>query len=143
MARASRAARTGDGVSGPDRPPALWGASRTRLRPGAFPFARRTAADIAKLPELCRRGISPRQISHRARGGLRATAQLFRVLGIAPNPNARFKRYTFEHKNRPGGLSMTIREKLNLAGLCLALTATFAWIGLLGFGISEAIRWLL
>ena len=38
---------------------------------------------------------------------------------------------------------MTIREKLNLAGLGLALTATFAWIGLLGFGISEAIRWLL
>ena len=38
---------------------------------------------------------------------------------------------------------MTIREKLNLAGLAFGLTATFAWIGLLRIGLSEAIRWLL
>jgi hypothetical protein len=38
---------------------------------------------------------------------------------------------------------MTTREKLNLAGLALGMTATFAWIGLMGFAVSQAIAWLL
>ncbi len=38
---------------------------------------------------------------------------------------------------------MTTKDALNLAGLALGMTATFVWIGLLGFGISKAIVWLL
>jgi hypothetical protein len=38
---------------------------------------------------------------------------------------------------------MTTREKLNLVGLALGVTATFVWIGLLGFALSRAIEWLL
>jgi hypothetical protein len=42
-----------------------------------------------------------------------------------------------------GVYRMTKREKLNLAGLGLGITATFAWIGLMGFALSQAISWLL
>jgi hypothetical protein len=38
---------------------------------------------------------------------------------------------------------MTTREKLNLAGLALGVTATFAWIGLLGVALCRAIERLL
>jgi hypothetical protein len=38
---------------------------------------------------------------------------------------------------------MRMREKLNLAGLAFAMTASLVWIALLGFALSQAIRWLL
>jgi hypothetical protein len=41
---------------------------------------------------------------------------------------------------------MTKREKLGLAGLALlalGIAATFVWIGLMGFALSQAISWLL
>ena len=34
---------------------------------------------------------------------------------------------------------MTKREKLGLAGLALGIAATFVWIGLMGFALSQAI----
>jgi hypothetical protein len=77
-------------------------------------------------------------------GLLFATAAFFLPAPIAPNPNKRFKSHApISSKKHSVGSSMTMREKLNLAGLAFGLTATFAWIGLLGFGLSEAIRWLL
>jgi hypothetical protein len=46
-------------------------------------------------------------------------------------------------KIQRGILMMTTREKLNLAALALGVTATFAWISLLGVALSRAIAWLL
>ena len=57
---------------------------------------------------------------------------------------AESKQASNKHKNTAWGIyQMTTKEALNLAGLALGMTATLVWIGLLGFGISKAIVWLL
>ena len=48
-----------------------------------------------------------------------------------------------QQQHSVGILRMTTREKLNLAGLALGVTATFVWIGLLGIALSRAVEWLL
>jgi hypothetical protein len=40
-------------------------------------------------------------------------------------------------------MSMTITEKLQLAGLALGMTASIAWIAFLGLVLSQAVAWLL
>jgi hypothetical protein len=63
---------------------------------------------------------------------------------IAPNQTRVLKPPRRQTQNRAwASYFMTTREKLNLAGLALGVTATFAWIGLLGFALSRAIEWLL
>jgi hypothetical protein len=38
---------------------------------------------------------------------------------------------------------MTNKEKLELAGLALGITASVVWTAFLGFALSQAIAWLL
>jgi hypothetical protein len=40
-------------------------------------------------------------------------------------------------------MSMTITEKLQLAGLAVGMTASIVWIAFLGFALSQAVAWLL
>ena len=50
---------------------------------------------------------------------------------------------SFETKRFAGGLGVTIRDKLQLAGLGLGMTLSVAWTVFLGFALSKAIEWLL
>jgi len=65
---------------------------------------------------------------------------------IASNPSGRFN-FSRPYKNAKfpalEATSMTITEKLQLAGLALGMTASIAWIAFLGFVLSQAVAWLL
>ena len=50
---------------------------------------------------------------------------------------------SFETRRFAGGLGVTIRDKLQLAGLGLGITFSVAWTAFLGFALSKAIEWLL
>jgi hypothetical protein len=78
--------------------------------------------------------------------GFSATASFFVNGHIASNPNGRFN-FSRPYKNAKfpalEAMSMTITEKLQLAGLALGMTASIAWIAFLGFVLSQAVAWLL
>jgi hypothetical protein len=57
--------------------------------------------------------------------------------------NASNFRQSFEAERFGGGLAVTIRDKLQLAGLGLGMTLSVAWTAFLGFVLSKAIEWLL
>jgi hypothetical protein len=57
---------------------------------------------------------------------------------LAQNPNARFKYHAQQAQKSAWIYRMTKREKLNLAGLAFGITATFGWIGLMGFALSQS-----
>jgi hypothetical protein len=46
-------------------------------------------------------------------------------------------------KRIAGGLGMTRKYNLQLAGLGLGMTVSVAWTVFLGFALSKAIEWLL
>jgi hypothetical protein len=50
---------------------------------------------------------------------------------------------SFETERFGGGLSVTTRDKLQLAGLGFGMTLSVAWTAFLGFALSKAIEWLL
>ena len=50
---------------------------------------------------------------------------------------------SFETERFAGGLSVTTRDKLQLAGLGFGMTFSVAWTAFLGFALSKAIEWLL
>ena len=47
---------------------------------------------------------------------------------------------SFETRRFAGCLGVTIRDKLQLAGLGLAMTLSVAWMAFLGFALSKAIE---
>jgi hypothetical protein len=103
----------------------------------------RPAFRIIAIPRRGKRAstasASTDQIPLEAHGILYATAAFFLANPLAQNPNARLKSHPLiSTKMQRGDL-----EKLNLAALALGMTATFVWIGLMGFAVSQAIAWLL
>jgi hypothetical protein len=78
--------------------------------------------------------------------GFSATASFFVNGHIASNPNDRFN-FSLRLKTAKfpasEAVSMTITEKLQLAGLALGMTASIAWIAFLGFALSQVVAWLL
>jgi hypothetical protein len=79
--------------------------------------------------------------------GFSATTSFFVNGHIASNPNERFN-FSLPFKKTQHfpaleAMSMTITEKLQLAGLALGMTASIAWIAFLGFALSQAVAWLL
>jgi hypothetical protein len=50
---------------------------------------------------------------------------------------------SFETERFAGGLGVTARDKLQLAGLGFGMTLSVAWTVFLGFAVSKAIEWLL
>jgi hypothetical protein len=78
--------------------------------------------------------------------GFSATASFFVNRHVASNPNERFNfSLPFKKRKFPAleATSMTITERLQLAGLALGMTASIAWIAFLGFVVSRAVAWLL
>ena len=85
--------------------------------------------------------LGPGRIPLQQHGILCATVAFFLAELLAQNPNELFKSHALRMPR--GVYRMTKREKLNLAGLALGITATLAWIGLMGVALSQAISWLL
>ena len=117
-----------DPAGGPQRPSVSWTCDPERDS--------RSAAELMKAAD--------KFIPLKAHGILFVTVAAFLPVLLAQNPNTRFKSCSITLKRMQRGVyRMTTKEKLNLAGLALGITATFAWIGVMGFALSQAISWLL